>query len=227
MRDLKLSGAPPWLRAAPAIGLLDTALGTRFARHGIGAARFVSEVLTTEHGDAIAEILLAGHFAPRLVSAAVFDGRRPGSAQAVARGLDWLIERDTTLVNLSFGLREDRAVLRQACERAVAAGATLVASTPARGEAVYPAAYPGVLRITGDARCSPGQVSHLDSRQADFGACVGALQHHPGALGGGASLAAAHVTAMLGQWLAKGGRGDPRRHLEALCQLHGAERRKP
>ncbi|MNN94897.1 hypothetical protein D3C81_2136110 [compost metagenome] len=38
---------------------------------------------------------------------------------------------------------------------------------------MYPASYPGVLRITGDARCAPGQWSWLGTRQADFGGYVG------------------------------------------------------
>ncbi|MFR0692982.1 hypothetical protein ACLUTX_26560 [Enterobacterales bacterium AE_CKDN230030158-1A_HGKHYDSX7] len=46
------------------------------------------------------------------------------------------------------------------------------ASSPARGEPVFPASYPGVIRVTGDARCAEGEWSWLDSPQADFGAAV-------------------------------------------------------
>lgn len=57
--------------------------------------------------------------------------------------------------------------------RGFGAGVLLCASSPARGGPVYPANYPGVIRVTGDARCAPGQWSWLGSRQADFGGYVG------------------------------------------------------
>ncbi|WP_446731499.1 subtilisin-like serine protease QhpE, partial [Pseudomonas soli] len=84
--------------------------------------------------------------------------------------------------------RQDRPVLRLACAEAVAAGVLLCASSPARGEPVYPASYPGVIRVTGDARCAAGQWSWLDTPQADFGAAVGAAGV------AGASLACAAFT---------------------------------
>jgi hypothetical protein len=74
----------------------------------------------------------------------------------------------------------------------------LIASTPARGAPVYPAAYPGVLRVTGDARCGPAEVSALGGVPADYGACVRDVDGTPG----GASLAAAHVTGLLAAGLA-------------------------
>ena len=206
-----------------AVGLLDTALAPRFA---VRAARsFVAEVRATGHGDALAQILCSG--APRieLLSAAVFDGRAPASADAVADGLHWLIGQGAQLINLSFGLREDRKALRCACAQALERGVLLVASAPAQGAAVFPAAYPQVLRITGDARCAPGEFSALDNGQAEFGACVGGPRHRPGEPGGGASWAAAHASAALAAWLAAGGAGEPRQQLLGLCRYHGAERR--
>jgi hypothetical protein len=61
------------------------------------------------------------------------------------------------------------------------AGLVLIAATPARGAPVCPAAYPGVLRVTGD----------------DYGACPHGLADTPV----GASLAAAHVTGLLAKGL--------------------------
>lgn len=65
------------------------------------------------------------------------------------------------------------ACVAPACAEALAAGVLLCASSPACGGPVYPANYPGVIRVTGDARCAPGQWSWLGSRQADFGGYVG------------------------------------------------------
>jgi len=61
---------------------------------------------------------------------------------------------------------------------------------------VYPASYPGVLRITGDARCAAGQWSWLDTAQADFGAAVG-----EDAGSAGASLACAALSGQIAAYL--------------------------
>ncbi len=108
-----------------------------------------------------------------LLAAQVFSAQASTSALQVAAALLWLVEAGATLVNLSLGLQQDRPVLHQACAEALAAGVLLCASSPAQGGPVYPASYPGVIRITGDARCAPGQWSWLGTRQADFGGYVG------------------------------------------------------
>ena len=76
---------------------------------------------------------------------------------------------------MSFGLRQDRNILREACALASDKQILLLASSPARGEPVFPASYRGVIRVTGDARCQPGQYAFLNSRQADFGTHVRSL----------------------------------------------------
>jgi hypothetical protein len=70
---------------------------------------------------------------------------------------------------------------------------------PARGAPVYPAAYPGVIRATGDARCAPHELSAL--RPWFFGGCPRlevasrmANGHAEGGAGGGASIGAAWIT---------------------------------
>src|SRR5581483_9541851 len=130
------------------------------------------------------------------------------------------------VVNLSFGLRADRDVLRGACARAVAAGVLLVAATPARGAPVFPASYPGVVRVSGDTRCGAGEVSDLAGDPADLGAAPGG----EGGTGvaGGASFACARVSGMLAAVLA----GEPGlgpaaalARLRARAAWRGRERR--
>lgn len=175
------------------------------------------------HGSRVGAIIACEPQVELLDARVFFDNLVTSAAQAAA-AIDWLREREARLVNLSFGLREDRAVLREACARATAAGMLLVAAAPARGAPVYPAAYPCVLRATGDARCGAGQVSALDTAQADFGGHACWSDGTPA----GASAGCAAVTAALAAlWIASPGL-DPaalRVALAARAAWHGPERR--
>lgn len=174
------------------------------------------------HASAVARAVLESCQEARFVVAQIFFAKLATTAAQAATGLDWLAGQGAAVVNMSFGLAADRAVLRQACGRAAARGIVLVASAPARGDPVFPAAYPGVIRVTGDARCAPGELSALDGPRADFGAHV-----RNGGVAG-ASIGTAHVTGEIACYLAGG--GDPRldavrAYLRGLCRYVGPERR--
>lgn len=177
---------------------------------------------TLGHAGTVAQAVLAAAPDARFAVAQVFFDRLVTTAAQAAAALDWLGEEGAAVVNMSFGLAADRAVLREACARATARGIILVASAPARGDPVFPAAYPGIIRVTGDARCAPGELSALDGPRADFGAPVRAGS------AAGASIGAAHVTGEIARYLSGG--GDPRfdavrAHLRGLCRYFGPERR--
>lgn len=126
-----------------------------------------------QHGNGVARTI-AAHCPQAVFSVARVFGDSPVCRpEQVAEAIHWLVRQRVRLVNMSFGLRHDRQVLREACELALSHDICLVSASPAQGQGVYPALYPGVVRATGDARCRPGQVSWLDSEQADFGACPG------------------------------------------------------
>lgn len=176
------------------------------------------------HGSALAGVLLAAVPDMALYNAQVFTGKLTCSATQVAAALCWLLEQRVQLVNMSFGLREDRPVLRATCERALDAGVILVAAAPARGDPVFPASYAGVIRATGDARCSHDEISHLDTRQADFGGnvCVGEAGV------AGASVGCANVAARVARCLAKSPGASieqVRVWLSCMASYRGPERR--
>lgn len=179
----------------------------------VESAAFVSEGQQVEcratvedpsgHGSRIAKLLLSGEASSEtgmeLLLAQVFLNAEPASGAAVAAAIDWAVAHRANLIHMSLGLGADRAVLRRATAKAIEAGCVVVASTPARGAAVYPASYPGVIRGSGDARCEPGELSCLAPWW--FGGCPRGLSE--GAVGGdggstnaagGASIGAAWVT---------------------------------
>lgn len=184
------------------------------------------------HGTDMARLILAAAPGVQLLDAQIFADVRPVAGGAhvavVAAAIDWAVAQGAQLINLSLGLREDHWALRHACAVAHTAGVLLVASSPARGGPVYPAAYPGVVAVTGDARCAEGQWSLLDPSPGiaygpaaligagpgartggdcggeSVGSSVSDAVHHAARQprpGGGASYAAARVCGLLARWL--------------------------
>lgn len=218
------------------IGLLDSGLGGDMAGRAIAEAAFtVSEDFMvsatpcrpdpTGHGTAIARLVMAAPSVD-LLNAQVFIEGGMTSAAAVAAGLDWLRGRDARLVCMSFGLRSDREVLRLACATAAEAGMIMVAAMPARGAPVYPAAYPSVVAVTGDARCAPGEISVLNAGL--FGACPRPPVAEGGGRLGGASFAAGHfcgivATALCREKLATA--AEATGFLEGQARYRGRERK--
>lgn len=216
------------------IALVDSGCAGAHAPHVAAAAAFVlaegavacadarPDVLG--HGSRIADVLL--HFAPQaeLLVAQVFRERLATTALQVAAAIDWAVANGAHIVNLSLGLRAPRPVLAAACARAAAAGVVLCAAAPARGQPVYPAAFPGVLRVTGDARCARGEIAALAAAHADFGAHVRPLDDDLS--GAGASMACAHVGGLAARHFAAGGGADSlRAWLRAQARYHGVENR--
>lgn len=218
------------------VGLIDSGVSAALAPACCESRGFVlntsSAVVETEvqedrlgHGAALGEILLTAGTGIELLNAQVFTDRLSCSAAQVAAALDWMVRQNVRLVNMSFGLRGDREILRRACANALDAGVVLVASSPARGEPVYPASYPGVIRATGDARCAVDEISMLDTAQADFGAHVRCRQVGMA----GASVGCAHLSAYATRLLAESpfsGVTQLRRRLEERASYRGAERRQ-
>jgi hypothetical protein len=174
------------------------------------------------HGGAVAAIVQSLVPTAALLDAQIFDEEPTTSAAVVAAGLRWAVEQGARLATMSFGLPSDRAVLRAAVQDALDAGVLLVAARPARGGPVWPAAYPGVIAATGDARCAPGELSILPGA---YGACprrCGDDSAHPRT--GGASLAVGHLAGLLAR-LAPMDRAEAVAQLDGLARWRGPERR--
>lgn len=222
------------------VGLLDSGVGAelepvvaaarRFRLDGEG--RLIEDAAGQDrigHGAAIACIIAATAPQARLAVAQVFIDAVAAAPAVVARGLDWLAGEGVRLVNMSFGLRQDRAVLRRACAAANDAGLILLAAAPARGAMVYPAGYEGVVKVSGDARCAVGELSTLGGRQADFGAHPRPLEPAQGPVPvGGSSFAVAHLAGILADFLSREPTADKAaalHHLRSIARYHGPERR--
>lgn len=157
------------------------------------------------HGSAVAEVLRRACPEAFLLHAQVFDDRPVTSALRVAAALRWLAAlpegQRPALICLSLGLAADRAPLHSACAAVLAQGVVLIAAHPAQGGPCYPAAYPGVLAATGDARCGWDQVSRLAPLR--FGAWCNSPERGEGGMGG-ASIGCARLAGHLAEVIAAG-----------------------
>jgi len=178
------------------------------------------------HGECVAALVLEAAPAVRLIDARIATPASQPTPRVVAAAIDWCVAEGARIVNLSLGLADDRRVLRDACARAVAQGVVLVAAAPARGGPVYPAAYPGVFSVSGDARCAAGEWSRLD---ATVGAAWGTCPDAPGGARGGASMAAARFTGLVADYLMHHPGADARGladHLATFASRRGRENRR-
>jgi hypothetical protein len=223
-----------WIMVAELrVGMVDSGFAPCQANRVLAARRFQLDGDTLREGDAIPDclghgstvldVLLGVRSQVSFCVAQVFNERRQTSPLQIAAALHWLIEQRVALINLSLGLRTDRPVLREACTAAHRAGILLCASSPAQGEPVYPALYPWVIGITGDARCAQGQWSWLASAQADFGAPVSATNGVAGA-----SVACAAMSGLITDFLCRepgAGLAEVMTWLRTSAAFVGPERR--
>jgi subtilase family protein len=221
---------PPWR-----VAVIDSGVAPSAGLHVQAARRFTDrggQVLETEvvpdpmgHGTVIAQIIASAAACVELCVGQVLDAEGRTTPAVVAAALGWAAAQRVQLIHLSLGLSHDRQVLAAAIARVLAAGIVVVAATPARGARTYPAAYRGVIRATGDARCGREEISHLATPWADFGAC--AVHHRPhGRAHRGASIGAAHLARVILAHLPPSAEpAEVSRSLARYARYRGAERR--
>ena len=180
------------------------------------------------HGESVAALVLGGAPTARLIDARIATTTSRPTPRLVAAALDWCVAEGARVINFSLGLSEDRRVLREACANALALGVILVAAAPARGAPVYPARYPGVLAVSGDARCGVGQWAALDA-SAHAGAAYGCCPGGPTGTPGGASMATARFTGIVARFITEhpnAGRGGLVEYLATFATWRGRESRR-
>ena len=223
--------APP---VVARLGLIDSGVdaghgafaGSVLHRHGCGGA-----TVPAPHGTAVAS-LLVGHTgafrgaAPgaELYAADVFCGLPTGgSVEAVADALAWLVGERVAVINVSLVGPPNR-MLEGIVRNVVARGFLIVAAVGNDGPAappLYPAAWPGVVGVTGvDARgrllpeAERGPQVKFAAPGADMAA---ARSPHGYVLVRGTSFAAPIVAALLAPQLAVPDPGAAARAIEALA----------
>ena len=104
---------------------------------------------TLGHGTAVASVI--HHLNPDadLIAVKIFDGKLATSLPVVIRAIDWCLEHDIQVINLSLGTLnpEYRSAFEDVVARSQAAGALIVSALEVNGEAALPGSLPGVIGV--------------------------------------------------------------------------------
>ncbi len=118
----------------------------------------------TGHGTAVAGIiqsgenetgvpgLLSSDSAIELYSVKVLDGNNQAPVSRIVEGIQWCIDNDIQIINMSFGMKQYSGALEEIIVKAYEAGILLVSSVGNAGEEAdgaveYPAAFPQVIGV--------------------------------------------------------------------------------
>jgi len=242
-----LTGAQP---AQQRIGMMDSAIDRGHpCLQGVSITQktFIRTDSTadTRHGTALASVMAgrAGCGAEgilqqaSLVNAVVFARTQQGpviaSASQLVTGLDWLLQQQVRLVNLSLS-GPPNPVLERALNLAHRMGVQLVASVGNDGTAAfprYPAAYDAVIAVTAVDRqrqVFPRAVRgpHVELSAPGIGLAVAAEQGQTERMSG-TSLAAAFTTAVLATHMPAADMEQQRRQLQQEALDLGEPGRDP
>jgi Subtilase family len=104
---------------------------------------------TLGHGTAVASVIHYLNPDADLVAVKIFDGKLATSLPIVIRAIDWCLEHDVQVINLSLGTLnpEYRSAFEDVVARSQAVGALIVSALEVNGEAALPGSLPGVIGV--------------------------------------------------------------------------------
>lgn len=163
------------------------------------------------HGTAVAAAIREKAPEASLFAVRIFDRTLVGSVNALVRGVDWAVEQECHVINLSLGTSrlEHEPRLSAAVDRARAAGAVVVAAREDAGQRFLPGSLPGVIGVMVDWECPRDRVR---AERLESGQIVCHASGYPREIPGvpparnlmGISFAVANTTGVIARMLAQG-----------------------
>jgi subtilisin family serine protease len=104
---------------------------------------------TLGHGTAVAAIIHRLNPEADLVAVKIFDRKLATSLPVAIRAIDWCLQHDIRVINLSLGTLnpEHRSAFEEAIVRTQAAGAVIVSALEMNGAAALPGSLAGVIGV--------------------------------------------------------------------------------
>lgn len=120
------------------------------------------------HGTAVAAAIREKAPHAHLVAVRVFDRTLAASVNSLVRAIDWAIDHDCHVINMSLGTTraEHEARLSGVVGRAIDRGVIVVAAREDEGQRFLPGSLPGVVGVTVDWDC-PRDRFHVDAREGE------------------------------------------------------------
>ena len=156
---------------------------------------------TLGHGTAVAAVIHHLNPEANLVAVKIFDRKLATSLPVVIRAIDWCLEHDIQIINLSLGTLnpEHRSAFEDAVARTRQAGAVIVSALEMSGTAALPGSLEGVIGVM---EAAEYQVNHR------YGKLVYTAPPFPRDIPGvprdrnlsGVSFAVARVSAQIAAW---------------------------
>lgn len=172
-----VSTASAGASGAARVGVIDTGVDAQpavAAQRGFNGARAISGA----HGAAVSSLILTAAPSAQLYVADIYGGSPAGGASsALTRALAWLAEQRTPVINVSLVGPRNR-IVEAAVAQLVRRGFLIVAAVGNDGPAappLYPAAYAGVVGVTGVDQRGRVLVEAGRGPQVDF-AAVGIVE---------------------------------------------------
>lgn len=151
------------------------------------------------HGTAVAGVIRRWAPGCELYSVRVFERALFAYPSALIEGIEWSLAAGIRVINLSLGTSNEAHIpaLLAVCQRALEAGAALIAAAETRNPGSYPAAFPIVIGVAAQEDCRERELIHVEGDPIEFRA-LGQPLPLPGRPQSrnlqGSSFAAARVT---------------------------------
>jgi subtilisin family serine protease len=170
------------------------------------------------HGTAIAALLHQQAVEAQLIAVKVFDRKLATNRDTVIRAIDWCLQNEIDIINLSLGTANPahRIQFEDAVRRIRVNGKAIVSAHDVNGALALPGCLPGVIAVVADTTCSdvikvfiPGETYESakppELRASRSGKTIFSAPPYPREIPGvprkrnlhGVSFAVAHVTAAL------------------------------
>jgi subtilisin family serine protease len=104
---------------------------------------------TLGHGTAVAALIHYVNPEADLVAVKIFEGKLATNLATVLRAIDWCLEHQIDVINLSLGTlnEEHRGAFEDAVARTQKAGAVIVSALEMNGKTALPGSLPGVIGV--------------------------------------------------------------------------------
>ncbi|RIJ69382.1 S8 family peptidase [Rummeliibacillus sp. POC4] len=137
------------------IAVLDTGIDTnhpllRFSiKNGFDAIHNKSFEDDHGHGTHVSGIIVQNTPQLKIVPVKVLDANGQGDVYSVVKGIYYAIDQDVDAMNMSFGIKDDIPIMKEAIDKAVDHGIMIIAASgnDSTNTLDYPARYPEVLAI--------------------------------------------------------------------------------